>query len=55
MARLNTRKTANILTAIESVLNLLILPLGMVTAGMAIVPLAALMETETVEPLVCLH
>ncbi len=49
MARLNTRKTANILTVIESILNLLILPLGMVTAGMAIVPLAALMETETVD------
>ncbi len=49
MARLNTRKTASVLIVVESILNLLTLPLGLATAGMAIVPLAALLEAEAID------
>ena len=46
MARPTTRKTANVLMVVESILNLLILPLGLATFGMAIVPLALVEEIE---------
>ena len=49
MARPNTRKTANVLMVVESILNLLVLPLGLATIGMAIVPLTALVETEAAD------
>ena len=49
MARANTRKIANVLIVVESILNLLVLPLGLATSGMAIVPMAALMEAETMD------
>ncbi len=49
MARSNTRKTENVLMVVESLLNLFALPLGLVTCGMAVVPLALLEETEATD------
>ena len=46
MAGTNTRKTANILMIVESILNLLALPLGLLAFGMAVAPLAALLESD---------
>ena len=49
MAGQSTRKTDNVLMIAESVLNLIVLPLGLATFGMAVVPLFAMLETEAVE------
>ena len=49
MARPIARKTANVLMVVESILNLLVLPLGLATLGMALVPLASVLETEAAD------
>ena len=46
MARPITRKSANVLMIVESILNLIVLPLGLATVGMAIVPLSSLVDLQ---------
>ena len=46
MAGQSTRKTDNVLMIAESVLNLIVLPLGLATFGMAFVPLSELLDSQ---------
>lgn len=46
MARPNTRKTANVLMIVESILNLIVLPLGLASIGMAFIPMTTLLAEE---------
>ena len=49
MARSSTRKTANVLMIVESILDLIVLPLGLAAFGMAFVPLSDLLDMEVAD------
>lgn len=45
MARLSTRKAASVLMIVESILNLIVLPFGLVTLGLAFIPISEMLDT----------
>ena len=45
MARLSTRKAATVLMIVESILNLIVLPFGLVTLGLAFIPTSEMLDT----------
>ena len=45
MARLSTRKAATVLMIVESILNLIVLPFGLVTLGLAFIPTTEMLDT----------